>query len=94
MTNTASCARFVVSGRVQGVNFRAATRTTARGLGLRGWVRNLPDGNVELMAGGDAGAVDQLEQWLWQGPPAARVTHVMREPHATTDLPASFEVVY
>ncbi len=93
MTDVAS-ARFVVTGRVQGVNFRAATRAVARGLELRGWVRNLPDGDVELVACGGATAVDQLERWLWQGPPAARVTNVMREPEPVTDTPAGFEIVY
>ncbi len=88
------CARFIVTGCVQGVNFRAATRAAARGLGLRGWVRNLPDGDVELLACGSATAVDQLEQWLWQGPPAARVTDVMREPEVVTDIHAGFEIVY
>lgn len=88
------CARFVVSGRVQGVNFRAATRAAARGLALLGWVRNLPDGDVELLACGGTTAVDQLEQWLWQGPPAARVSSVKREPSASTDVYVGFDVVY
>ncbi len=90
----AVCAHFVVSGRVQGVNFRAATRAAARGLDLRGWVRNLSDGDVELLACGNATAVDQLERWLWEGPPAARVTHVRREPRAFADSYAAFDVVY
>lgn len=89
-----ACVRFVVSGRVQGVSFRAATRAAATRLALRGWVRNLPDGDVELLACGGATALDRLEKWLWQGPPAARVTQVAREPSAATDLPAGFDVVY
>lgn len=93
MTDTV-CARFVVTGRVQGVNFRAATQGAARRLQLRGWVRNLSDGDVELVACGTAAAVDQLERWLWQGPPAARVTDVRREPRPATDVHAGFDIVF
>ena len=49
-------------GRVQGVFFRAQTRTAARALGLTGWVRNLPDGSVEAHVEGDAGKLDELER--------------------------------
>ncbi|HYW03894.1 MAG TPA: acylphosphatase [Gammaproteobacteria bacterium] len=71
--------RFLVEGRVQGVSFRAATRARARELGLRGWARNLPDGRVEVVAGGSAAGVGELELWLQDGPPAARVTNVRPE---------------
>lgn len=56
--------------------YRAATQETARRLGLTGWVRNLADGNVELIARGDTEKLKELEQWLWQGPPRARVAQV------------------
>lgn len=72
-------ARFLVSGRVQGVFFRASTRDEARALGLAGSATNLADGRVEVIAEGGAPALDALERWLWQGPPAARVTAVTRE---------------
>jgi len=72
-----ACRRFRVSGRVQGVFFRATTRDTARRLGLTGWVRNRPEGDVELVACGDEAALKQLEEWLWRGPPHARVDGVM-----------------
>lgn len=62
-----------VSGRVQGVFFRAATRREAERLGLTGWVRNLPDGAVELTVEGAAGAVDRLIRWCQSGPALARV---------------------
>lgn len=68
---------FLVSGRVQGVFYRAATQEKARGLGLTGWVRNRPDGGVELVACGTETELDALERWLWQGPPAARVESVV-----------------
>lgn len=72
--------RFHVSGVVQGVFFRAATQARARELGLAGWAKNLADGRVEVVAGGDGEALDALERWLWQGPPRARVDAVEREP--------------
>ena len=68
--------RFFVSGRVQGVYFRASTREAAMALGLRGYARNLDDGRVEVLALGDASALAQLETWLWRGPPLARVDSV------------------
>ena len=70
--------RFIVSGRVQGVFFRASTREQAQRLGLRGHARNLPDGRVEVLAVGADDAIRQLEQWLQHGPPSARVDHVER----------------
>lgn len=73
-------ARFLVSGRVQGVGFRAATRSEALRLGLTGQARNLRDGNVEVIACGDEPAIDTLATWLHRGPPGARVDGVTREP--------------
>jgi acylphosphatase len=70
--------RFIVSGRVQGVFFRASTRNEALRLGLNGYARNLADGRVEVVASGRPEAMHELEQWLWQGPPAARVDDVVR----------------
>jgi len=75
-----AAARFLVSGVVQGVFYRASTRTQARQLGLTGHARNLPDGRVEVIAHGEPDALDALERWLWQGPPAAEVEGVERAP--------------
>ncbi|PXV58746.1 acylphosphatase [Dyella jiangningensis] len=72
-------ARFLVSGRVQGVFYRASTREQALMLGLSGHARNLPDGRVEVLAIGSAASLAALERWLRQGPPAARVDSVLRE---------------
>lgn len=72
-------ARFFVSGRVQGVFFRASTRDEARQLGLAGYASNLRDGRVEVYAEGDAEALERLEQWLRRGPPLARVESLQRE---------------
>jgi len=72
------CVYFRVSGRVQGVFYRASTQEQARKLGLAGWVRNCEDGEVELIACGNAAGLEALERWLWQGPPSARVNGVRR----------------
>lgn len=72
-------ARFLVTGRVQGVAFRAHTRDQARSLGLSGHAVNLPDGRVEVLARGDGAAIDALERWLAHGPPLARVDAISRE---------------
>jgi acylphosphatase len=68
--------RVVVRGRVQGVGFRAATAYEARRLGLAGWVRNLPDGGVEVEARGPTAAVDALVAWLGHGPSYAHVSGI------------------
>lgn len=65
--------RVIVSGRVQGVNFRRYTQLTAEQLGVRGWVRNLATGAVEACFEGDAEAVDALLEWCRSGPPSSRV---------------------
>jgi acylphosphatase len=71
-----------VSGRVQGVFYRASTRERARVLGVTGYARNLPDGRVEVLACGAPAAVEELCRWLWQGSPASQVTGV-----EVTDVP-------
>jgi len=77
-----AAAQFWISGRVQGVFYRASTRAQALKLGLSGHAENLPDGRVHVLAEGDPAALDALEQWLRQGPPAAEVASVLREPAA------------
>ncbi|HSH70978.1 MAG TPA: acylphosphatase [Deferrisomatales bacterium] len=66
-------ARVIVAGRVQGVWFRASTQDTAVNLGVSGWVRNLPGGEVEGVFEGPRGAVEQAVAWCRRGPPGARV---------------------
>jgi acylphosphatase len=75
-------AKFIVSGLVQGVFFRAATQARARTLGLTGYARNCADGCVEVVASGTPDALAKLDMWLLTGPPNARVDAVERE-----DLP-------
>ena len=73
--------RVVVSGRVQGVWYRAWTEKTAKGLGLAGWVRNRRDGSVEAVLSGDAAVVEAMLAALWEGPPLAQVSAVERHEH-------------
>lgn len=75
-----SAARFIVSGKVQGVFFRASARDHALKLGLRGYAKNLADGRVEVLAAGDDAALDALTAWLREGPPMARVDDLERLP--------------
>jgi acylphosphatase len=69
----------VVHGRVQGVFFRESTRREALRLGVGGWVRNLPDGTVEVFAAGERPLLEALSRWLHRGPETARVTAVHAE---------------
>ena len=68
--------RFVVTGRVQGVGFRAATRRKALTLGLHGWVRNRNDGAVEGLVCGDDRRIKEFREWLGKGPPIAQVSRL------------------
>jgi acylphosphatase len=68
--------RYLIRGRVQGVGFRFFTEAAAMREGLRGWVRNLPDGRVEIEVAGDADAIERFERTVRLGPPGARVSHV------------------
>lgn len=69
-------AHAVISGQVQGVFYRASAERVAQGWGLMGWVRNLPDGRVELVAEGDRPQVEALLTWCREGPPDAIVQQV------------------
>lgn len=82
-----------VSGRVQGVYYRASAREQALRLGLSGYARNLDDGRVEVLVVGDRAAVDSLIKWLHIGPPAAHVSEVAVQeidPRGLVPLPQGF----
>lgn len=85
--------RFLVSGRVQGVGFRWWVARRATELGLRGWVRNLADGRVEVAALGSRASMDAMEGFLGRGPRLAHVEHVEKgdSPHQV-DTIKSFEI--
>jgi len=78
-----------VTGRVQGVGFRAATVRQAHLLGVTGWVRNAADGSVEALIQGDAEQVDQMLSWLHRGPPSAKVAEVT---HSQNDTERHFDI--
>ena len=82
----------IVKGIVQGVNFRYYTQQRAGRLRLTGWVRNRPDGAVEVLAEGPRPALDQLLIFLQQGPPAASVTEVREEWAAATVQFKQFDI--
>lgn len=69
-------AHVFISGKVQGVFFRAYTRDKALELGLKGWVRNLRDGRVEAVFEGEKDRVEEMLRWCHKGSPYARVTNV------------------
>jgi acylphosphatase len=71
--------RFLVSGRVQGVGFRWFAVEAASAEGITGWVRNVPDGTVEIVAEGDAEAIERFERKVRQGPGHARVDDVVTD---------------
>lgn len=87
-----SAARFLVSGRVQGVAFRAHAREEAVRLGLAGQARNLSDGRVEVLAFGEAAALDTFARWVAHGPALARVESVDRVALDDACAPQGFTV--
>jgi acylphosphatase len=66
----------LISGRVQGVWYRASTKQKADALGIIGWVRNTAEGNVEAVFEGEQAVIDEMITWCWQGPPQARVSDI------------------
>ena len=83
-----------VSGRVQGVCFRGDTQQIARELGLTGFVKNLPDGKVEIITEGEKEKVKQIVDWVRQGPPAAQVNNIDIEWEGYKGEFKDFQVVY
>lgn len=83
---------YIISGKVQGVWFRANTQKTAQELGITGWVRNLPDGNVEVTAQGTEEQLKQLETWLQHGPDLAKVENIKTKILSSEEEFEGFEV--
>jgi acylphosphatase len=84
------CIRCYVSGRVQGVFFRASTQERAQQLGISGYAKNLPDRRVEVLAYGHEQAVDDLKAWLWEGPRHSEVSDVQCETVDIDSPPSTF----
>ena len=83
-----------VSGRVQGVFFRAATERATMGFNLTGWVKNTPDGRVEAVFEGEDENVDKMLAWCHVGPPAARVQEVITNEQPYTGEFRDFNIKY
>jgi acylphosphatase len=83
-----------IRGRVQGVCFRHYTQLEANRLGLRGWVRNLPDGDVEACIAGPEPQITLMKQWLHHGPSHASVEHVEFSPSTLPDSWERFSIRY
>jgi len=84
----------VITGRVQGVFFRACTHDEAQRLGISGWVRNCADGSVEAELQGDETEVKRMLNWLYKGSPMSQVTKVASRPLAVIDGEKGFTIRY
>jgi len=84
----------VISGRVQGVWFRATTKQKAEQLGLAGWVRNTSDGNVEAVFEGEENCVQKILDWCHHGPPFSKVENVEVKNESPTNGFDSFSIKY
>lgn len=82
----------IISGRVQGVSYRVSAWEKARELALTGWVRNLSDGRVEIVAEGEAERLDQMTAWAGQGPRFARVSNVDMTENIATGEFSDFQI--
>lgn len=86
------CLHIIVKGRVQGVYFRAFTQKQAVKLGLTGFVRNLANGDVEIVASGAHAALQQLVSWCHNGPVLAKVSEVVATAHGNDEFFQRFEI--
>jgi acylphosphatase len=86
--------RLLISGEVQGVFFRSNTRDIARRLGLKGWVRNLPDGRVECAVEGEKEKVERMIGFCREGPPGSRVENLEIKWERPKNESGGFEVRY
>jgi acylphosphatase len=87
-------AHVLISGQVQGVFFRDATRKKAEDLRITGWVRNLPDGRVEVLFEGEKEAIDKIIEWTKKGPDSARVEDIKVKWEEYKDEFSSFAIKY
>ena len=93
MDEQARSVEIAVRGRVQGVGFRYSAVDEARAIGVRGWVRNEPDGSVRIAAAGTPEQIEALKRWCDHGPARARVDDLEVVPRdGGSDLPLPFEV--
>jgi len=84
----------LISGKVQGVWYRASTKQKADELGLTGWVKNTAEGNVEAVFEGEKTRIDEMITWCWTGPPRAQVSDIKILPAHQDENYTSFAVLY
>lgn len=84
----------IISGKVQGVWYRASTKQKADELGIYGWVRNMANGNVEAVFEGEKQALDEMIAWCWIGPRHAQVSDIKKLPLQSNDAFTGFVVLY
>ncbi|MDT8446689.1 MAG: acylphosphatase [bacterium] len=94
MAPTLSAIRIYISGLVQGVYFRATCQQEARQLGIKGWVRNLPDGRVEVYALGEDKDLEELKKWCRKGPSGSRVDTVQTSEDQIEEGLHNFKILY
>ncbi|ACM30858.1 acylphosphatase [Agrobacterium rhizogenes] len=93
--NATQCAFLVkITGKVQGVGYRAWTRSQALQLGLTGWVRNEPDGSVTALIAGSSTAITSMLEWFWSGPAGSSVSGVEPRPTILNELPGDFTIAH
>jgi acylphosphatase len=86
--------RWIVSGQVQGVGYRYFARQTAQALGVRGWIRNLPDGSCEVQVAGSGELLQRFQEELRRGPRGARVDDIAEESLVQVPDWQSFQIVF
>ena len=91
---TKICLHCIVTGRVQGVFYRSETQRQAKALKLTGCVKNLPSGEVEVLACGQSEQLEQLYQWLWKGPRSASVDQVTHQEKPCSKEYLDFVILY
>jgi acylphosphatase len=84
----------IISGSVQGVGFRYSARLEATRLGISGWVRNLGDGDVEVLAEGPGPALADFREWLGEGPPGASIREITLEKREASGRYSGFSIEF
>jgi acylphosphatase len=88
------CEKCIVTGLVQGVFYRDSAKQQAEKLGVTGYVKNIPEGHVEVLICGTPEAVGHMKAWLWDGPEHAHVSNVKCELFEDKEVPAGFDVLF
>ena len=88
----AICKLYTISGRVQGVWFRAGTQKAANQFCITGWAKNLPDRRVQVLACGEETQIEQFAAWLHKGPLLAKITEIIEEDIPVQEFP-TFEII-